>query len=74
MDLSYLGIALITFILAITLYQTNGLIEDYLQSKSSISITFSHPFYSTNRYSANYNYKGEYSLKTNIHMKEYPCE
>ncbi len=73
MELSHLGIALITFILAITLHQTNVLIEDYLQSQGPNSVTFDYPSSSTKQYSADYDFNVEYSLKSYNHSKEYPC-
>ena len=73
MELSHLGITLITFILAITLHQTNALIEDYLLSQRSNSVTFNHPSSSTKQYLADYDLKVEYSLKNYNHSKEYPC-
>ena len=73
MELSHLGIALITFILAITLHQTSALIEDHLQNQSLNSITFNHPSSGTKQYSADYDLKVEYSLKTYNHSQEYPC-
>ena len=73
MELSHLGIALVTFILAITLHQTNELIKNHSQNQSVFSVTFDHSSSSTSQYSADYNHKFEYNLKTLNHSQEYPC-
>ena len=73
MDLSHLGIALITFILAITLHQTNALIEDHLQNQRSNSVTFNHLSSWTKQYSADYDLNANYGLKTHTHTQKYPC-
>ena len=73
MELSHLGIALITIILVITLHQTDSLIEEHLKYQSLNSITFNHSSFSTKNYSTDSNHKNNYGLKNYSYPKEYPC-
>ena len=73
MELSHLGIALITFMLIITLHKTESLIEDHLQNQSVNSITFNHPSFNTKKYSTDSDHKNNDDLKYYSYPKEYPC-
>ena len=73
MDLSNLGIAIITFILAITSHQTSTLIQDHRRNQFSNSVSFSQHSLNTRQYSAGYAFNSENGLNTSSHSGNYPC-